>query len=86
MGQYIHGYGVGLQEGVRVWIVQQRAQLLPSRLSKGAAQLLGQFLWRIHHRELFVQGTAPQLHLQLKLRNYIFTRRGQRDMFNQNMN
>ncbi|TNN64331.1 hypothetical protein EYF80_025461 [Liparis tanakae] len=33
-----------------------------------------------------LSGTAPQRHLQLKLRNYIFTRRGQRDMFNQNMN
>ncbi len=80
--QYIQGYGVVLQEGVRIWSVQQRAELLPSGLSKGVAELLGQFLWRVYQRELFLQGTAPQLHLQLKLRNCFFTMREAHRNFN----
>ena len=82
IAQYIRGNGVVLQEGVRVGAVQQRAELLPSCLSKGVAELLGQFLWRIHHGELILQGTAPQLHLQLKLRICIFTVREDRDISN----
>lgn len=71
--QYIQGYGVGLQEGVRVRRVQQRAELFPCCLSKGVAELLCQFLWRVNQHELFFQGAAPQLHPQLKLRLCVFT-------------
>ena len=62
-----------LQEGVRVRRLQQGAMLPPSSFSKGVTELLGKLLWRVRHRELFLQGTTPQLHLQLKLRNCFST-------------
>lgn len=51
---HIQGYRVGLQKGVRVWRVQQRAYFFPSGLSKGVAELLGQFLWCVNQCELFL--------------------------------
>lgn len=65
--------GVVLQKGVWVRGVQQRAELSPSAPSKRAAELLGQFLWRVGQRQLVLHRTAPQLHPQLKLGQCVFT-------------